>query len=141
MENVSNITEAAKRLSQKQKSILRSLFQFNSPLPIQFFDSKKTVVLKLQDRGLVEIHDEQVSLTTLGRGVSEYWQSRKINELKSSSPSPKNEALKQERLEKSNQILELYKQGLTYQDIGNKYGLSRERVRQILIKILRFMSI
>ncbi|NJK51740.1 MAG: DEAD/DEAH box helicase family protein [Leptolyngbyaceae cyanobacterium SU_3_3] len=134
MENVSNITEAAKRLSQKQKSILRSLFQFNSPLPIQFFDSKKTVVLKLQDRGLVEIHDEQVSLTTLGRGVSEYWQSRKINELKSSSPSPKNEALKQERLEKSNQILELYKQGLTYQDIGNKYGLSRERVRQILIK-------
>ena len=139
MENVSNITEAAKRLSQQQKSILRSLL-FNSPLPIQFFDSKKTVVLKLQDRGLVEIHDEKVSLTTLGRGVSEYRQSRKINELKSSSPSPKNEALKQERLERSKQILELYKQGLTYQDIGNKYGLSRERVRKILKKNSAFQE-
>ncbi len=40
--------------------------------------------------------------------------------------------VKQEKLEKSNQFLELYKQGLTYQYIGEQYGLSRERVRQIL---------
>jgi DNA-directed RNA polymerase specialized sigma24 family protein len=38
----------------------------------------------------------------------------------------------QKRLEKSNEFLELYKQGLTYQDIGDKYGLTRERVRQLL---------
>jgi predicted transcriptional regulator len=38
----------------------------------------------------------------------------------------------QKRLEKSNEFLELYKQGLTYQDIGNKYELTRERVRQLL---------
>ncbi|MBU6187593.1 MAG: hypothetical protein KGQ16_14680, partial [Cyanobacteria bacterium REEB444] len=36
------------------------------------------------------------------------------------------------KLEKSNQFLELYKQGLSYQDIGDKHGLTRERVRQIL---------
>jgi hypothetical protein len=132
MENTSNFTEAAKRLSQKQKSILRSLFQFNSPLPIQFFDSEKTVVLKLQDRCLIEIKDEQVSLTTLGKSVSAYWQNQRSNESASQNPSALNNALKQQRLEKSNQFLELYKQGLSYQDIGDKYELSRERVRQIL---------
>jgi transcription elongation factor Elf1 len=40
--------------------------------------------------------------------------------------------LNQEKLARSNEFLELYKQGLSYQDIGDKYGLSRERVRQIL---------
>lgn len=39
---------------------------------------------------------------------------------------------KQQKLEKSNQFLELYKQGQTYQAIGDKFGLTRERVRQIL---------
>ncbi|MCF7964366.1 MAG: DEAD/DEAH box helicase family protein [Methylobacter tundripaludum] len=38
----------------------------------------------------------------------------------------------QKRLEKSNEFLDLYKQGLTYQEIGDKYGLTRERVRQLL---------
>jgi transcription elongation factor Elf1 len=132
MENTSNVTEAAKRLSQKQKSILRSLFQFNSPLPIQFFDSEKTVVLKLQDRCLIEVKNEQVSLTTLGKSVSAYWQNQRSNESASQNPSALNNARKQQRLEKSNQFLELYKQGLSYQDIGDKYELSRERVRQIL---------
>ena len=52
--------------------------------------------------------------------------------LESRKISTKKEAAKQERLEKSNQFLELYKQGFSYQDIGVKYGLSRERVRQVL---------
>jgi hypothetical protein len=42
------------------------------------------------------------------------------------------ELRKQQQLAKSNQLLELYKQGLTYQDIGSECGVSRERVRQIL---------
>jgi hypothetical protein len=132
MENTSNVKEAAKRLSQKQKSILRSLFQFNSPLPIQFFDSEKAVVLKLQERCLIKIQNEQVFLTALGRDVLEYWENRKTNEPKPQNPSALNVARKQQRLEKSNQFLELYKQGLSYQDIGDKYEFSRERVRQIL---------
>lgn len=36
------------------------------------------------------------------------------------------------KLAKSNEFLELYKQGLSYQEIGDKFGISRERVRQIL---------
>lgn len=34
---------------------------------------------------------------------------------------------------RNNEILEDYKQGMTYDGIGKKYGLTRERVRQILI--------
>jgi transcription elongation factor Elf1 len=46
--------------------------------------------------------------------------------------SPKSLELNQKKLKKSNEFLELYKQGLSYQDIGDKYSLSRERVRQVL---------
>jgi hypothetical protein len=52
MDNASNIEEAAKWLSQKQKFIIKSLFQSKSSLPTQFFGSDKNVILKLQDRRL-----------------------------------------------------------------------------------------
>jgi hypothetical protein len=129
MDNTSNILETAKRLSQKQKSILKSLFQFKSSLPIEFFGSYRAVIVTLQNRGFVEIKNDHVFLTSLGEKLCEEWQTRKNEER---NISPEAEALKEQRLAKSNQFLELYKQGLSYQDIGDKYGLSRERVRQIL---------
>ncbi len=42
------------------------------------------------------------------------------------------ENTKEKRIAQSNHFLELYKQGNSYQKIGNMYGLSRERVGQIL---------
>jgi hypothetical protein len=132
MKNTLNTVEAAKRLSQNQKSIIKTLFQFGVPVTIEFFDSGKAVILNLQDRGFVSIQNEQVSLTTLGVNISEYWQNQKLEALNSPKVSLEKEAHKQQRLEKSNEFLELYKQGLNYQDIGDKYGISRERVRQIL---------
>lgn len=47
-------------------------------------------------------------------------------------PTPINLEKQKRRLEKSKQFLELYKQGLTYQEIGDKFSLTRERVRQLL---------
>lgn len=45
----------------------------------------------------------------------------------------KSDQQRQRKIERSNQLLELYKQGLSYQDIGDQQGkISRERVRQIL---------
>jgi hypothetical protein len=132
MEYASNAIEASKGLSQKQKSILRSLFQFNSAVPTKFFDSEKAVVLKLQDKCLIEIQNESAFLTTLGKDVLAHWQNQKFDESKPQISSTLHDARKQQRLEKSNQFLELYKQGLSYQDIGDRYELSRERVRQIL---------
>jgi hypothetical protein len=46
--------------------------------------------------------------------------------------SPEVIELKQKKLEKSNEFLKLYKEGFTYQEIGDKYELSKERVRQLL---------
>ena len=70
------------------------LFQFF------FFDSDKTILFKLQNRGLVEIQNEQLSLTTLGRNLAEYWQNRKFNELNPPKLSGIKEARKQQKLEK-----------------------------------------
>lgn len=129
MDNTSNILETAKKLGKSQKLIIKSLLQFNSSLPIEFFGSDKAVILNLQDRGFVEIKNDNVFLTSLGRQLWEEWQTSKNKERKISLEA---EVRKEERLAKSNQFLELYKQGLSYQGIADKYGLSRERVRQIL---------
>lgn len=45
---------------------------------------------------------------------------------------------KEKKLAQSNHFLELYKQGNSYQKIGDMYGLSRERVRQILNQLPSF---
>ena len=42
--------------------------------------------------------------------------------------------MKQEYLPRNNEIKELRESGLTLQKIGDKYGISRERVRQVLLK-------
>jgi tRNA U34 5-carboxymethylaminomethyl modifying enzyme MnmG/GidA len=131
MNNASNAEEAAKYLRQDQKSILESLYQSESSLPIHFFDSDKTIIFKLQNRGLVEIQNEQLSLTTLASDVAAYCQ-RKLNELKSPEPSDENKACKQQRLEKGNRLLDLYKDCSSYQDIGNHHGLSQMTVMRTL---------
>jgi transcription elongation factor Elf1 len=137
MENESNILEAAQKLSINQKFIIKSLIEFSQPL--QFFGSNKSGVLRLQHRGIVDIKDEDVFLTPLGKVIAESWQNPTIHESEHSKTSPEDKdgsrkriENRQKKLEKSNEFLELYKQGLSYQDIGEKYNLSRERVRQIL---------
>lgn len=134
MNDAYNIQEAIKGLGKNQKLILNSLYLSSRPI-IEFSLTKKTI-LNLQERGLVQLQDGQISLTDLGRASCEFWK----NELEYSSTSVSNikkvsstiTKLREAKLEKSNQFLELYKQGLPYQDIGDQHGLSRERVRQIL---------
>jgi len=79
----------------------------------------------LEEKGLAETKNDEVHLSSLGQEVAEYLQ------VEYKKPS-KNEKLNQAKLAKSNEMLELYRQGLSYQDIGNQYNLSRERVRQLL---------
>lgn len=138
MDNADKIREATKGFGKNQTLILKSLYL--SSLPIQQFSSVKSTVFNLQDRGLVEIKDAQVSLTEIGQAVCEFWQKQydgKVEILFEVNQEVKDGALKarklrQETFEKSNQFLELYKQGLNRQQIGDKYSISRERVRQIL---------
>jgi hypothetical protein len=141
MNDAYNIQETTKEFAKKQTRetrILRSLY--SSPQPIEQFSVIRKSLQNLQDRGLIEIKNDQASLTERGIAVCEYWKEQNIANFGSLSKSEdenvkepsKREQLNQARLEKSNQFLELYKQGLTYQDIGDQHGLSRERVRQIL---------
>ncbi|MFM2304530.1 MAG: hypothetical protein RLZZ135_1942, partial [Cyanobacteriota bacterium] len=138
MENLSDVIEAAKHLSQNQKSIIKSLYQFGVPVTISFFESGEAVILNLQNRGLIATKNGYVSLTNLGIGVLQYWENQKNNLLKYSEISIKKEFAKQEKLGRIDHFLELYKQGLSYQDIGDKYEVSRERVRQILNRNVEF---
>lgn len=137
MDNAHKIWEATKGLGKNQTLILKSLYL--SPLPIKQFSSVKSTVFNLWDRGLVELKDAQVSLTELGQIVCVFWQKNdeKVETLfeidqNVKENAPKSRKLRQENFEKSNQFLELYKQGLNRRQIGDKYGISRERVRQIL---------
>lgn len=43
--------------------------------------------------------------------------------------------------ERNQKILELYREGLTYQNIGGLFGVSRERVRQIVIVTIRQIAV
>lgn len=138
MDKLNKIREATKGFGKNQTLILQLLYQ--SPQPIKQFSSVKNTVLNLQARELIAIKNDQVYLTELGQAVCEYWQQPNKNDATSESSSDKQEReissrsaqLKAAKLEKSNQFLELYKQGLSYQQIGDRFSISRERVRQVL---------
>ena len=140
MENLSDIIEAAKGIGKSQKAIVESLFEVKSSLTIRFFGSDKAAIFKLQGKGIVQIEEDRVSLTNLGHDVYFLCQGKYDEEVnllndakkKERKESSRSAVLKQASLEKSNQFLELYKQGLNRQEIGDRHEISRERVRQIL---------
>jgi len=146
MENAPNILKTAKGLGRNQRLILQSLY--TSPHPIKKFSSVKNTILYLQARGLVELKDDQVFLTSLGQAICELWQEKGFGISDSPSEpendgrkqSPKLAKLRQQKLEKSNQFLDLYKQELSYQEIGDKHGLSRERLGKSSTLILHLMN-
>lgn len=90
------------------------------------------ILKELEKQGLVSFHDSQYSLTELGREI--------VGHLSNKSPTPRRDAQRKEKLQKSYDFLELHRQGLSYQQIGDKYGISRERVRQILVSNPEFAA-
>jgi hypothetical protein len=130
MYSSNELKSAASGLHNNHKVILKTL-QVGSPISLDYFSSIKKAAINLEKRGLIEIRDSQIFLLPLGKALLEEWQNPTRSEKK---VSPVAESRRKNSLEKSNQILELYKQGHTYQEIGNEYGLSRERIRQILKK-------
>jgi len=138
MNSADNILELIQKLGKRltrEKRILSLLY--SSHQPVDRFNAVENVLLKLQEQGFIEIDNDQVSLTDLGRAACEFWEQGNDGELEDTTPIKKQEVskstqAKKAKFEKSNQFLQLYKQGLSYQDIGDQYGISRERVRQVL---------
>lgn len=143
MDDAHKIRESTKRLGRQQRLTLESLYESSQPIMIFNLDSTESqqTLSSLQTRGLIELREDQVLLTELGQAVCEAWQEQNDEESDSLSEtngeqkkeSPRSTQLKQAKLEKSNQFLELYKQGLSFRDIGEQHELSKQRVHQILI--------
>jgi hypothetical protein len=128
MENLSDVIEAAKGIGKKHKEIIEVLLEVQSSSPIRGFkSSEKLAILKLQDKGIVKIEDDLISLTDLGRDVHEFLQVKYDEEINESSKFAERRA----DLEMSNQFLELYKQGFNRREIMGKYGVSYERVQKL----------
>jgi hypothetical protein len=98
-------------------------------------------IINLEEKGLIEKEDNLINLSQTGRKVATYLQGtyktvkkyKVVEHLQEETNSQsKSQKRKQAKLAKSNEMLELYKQGLSYQDIGDLYNLTRERVRQLL---------
>lgn len=84
----------------------------------------------LEEKGLIEQRNNEIYISQLGQEVTEYLQEQKSSQVKSSTS--KYQVNLQAKLDKSNEMLDLYRQGLSYQDIGDLYNITRERVRQLL---------
>jgi hypothetical protein len=139
MENLSDVIEAAKGIGKKHKEIIEVLLEIQSSSPIRGFKSSEIpVILKLQDKGIVQIEDDLISLTDLGRDVHEFLQIKYDEEINSLNDIEKKEinesskfAERRVDLEMSNQFLELYKQGFNRREIMGKYGVSYERFQKL----------
>ena len=127
MDEICSLQKASRGLHRSQKDILKS-FQGMLSQPLDNFDLMKSAVISLEKRGLIEVIDKQVFLLPEGKTLLEEWQNPTFNEV---TPSFVAES-RQRKLEKGNQFLELYKQGLSYQAIGDQYSITRERVKLIL---------
>lgn len=99
----------------------------------------KRIIPQLIEKELLEEHDEYVILTPKGKSVVSYYHenSKKkydIEEINRVFFSQKRVKLREKQRQQSDEFLKLYSEGLTYQAIGDLHGISRERVRQILVK-------
>jgi hypothetical protein len=112
MDDAYNIREATKRFGRMQKLILQSLYL--SSQPIKKFTSVNSTLLNLQNRGLIHLKDDRVSLTDLGQAICQIWLGQNDDGRVDFSPEAESESKKESskltkireaKLEKSNQFL------------------------------------
>jgi hypothetical protein len=110
-------------------------------------NDRRTIIFRdlstLEKIGLTEKQNNEIHLNHLGQKVAEYVVQERDQKLYAQSNSKAKSEAKlaksnakltksEAKLVKSNAMLELYRQGFSYQDIGTQYKISRERVRQLL---------
>ena len=74
----------------------------------------------LEEKGIIEKRNNEIYLTSLGQNVVDYLHGRNHSQIEGEDvPLSKSQQQRKTKLAKSNEMLELYKQGLTYQNIGD----------------------
>jgi hypothetical protein len=131
--------KAEKPLKPKKREYLFLKFLSESPRKNEEIRGAKNITPALFEKNLIFESEGILSLTEAGETIlSEYpkdYTVEKADEifLASSKIEAKNALLAKAEL-----FLSLYRQGFTYQEIGDLYELTRERVRQILNKTPNF---
>ncbi len=117
------VNEGVWILSEPPKNLLENV---TNNVHTRIFNALDT----LEEKGLIEQQNNEIYISQRGREVTEYLQKQQSDQVKISTS--KQHANSQAKLAKSNEMLDLYKKGLSYQAIGDLYNLTRERVRQLL---------
>ena len=127
--------------SSLNKPELRFLkFISKSPRLITELRGAKHIIPALKDRELLVISENKLWITDRGKALlksakkhSEFLNTNEdFSELFISSARIQYQS---RTLKKGSKFLTLYMQGLTYQEIGDMHGITRERVRQYLITV------
>ncbi|CAN5603480.1 hypothetical protein BH24ACI2_BH24ACI2_05600 [soil metagenome] len=126
------------KLTKNEQMFLQFL-NYESPRPTKYVRKATRILPSLEQKGLVELIEDEIQITpdgmrTLENAIQISKYKFSIDELSEVFLLPNKIEAEKQALKKSNEILELYKQGLTYQAIGDlqKPKLTRERIRQIL---------
>ncbi len=115
-------------------------FISKSPRLVNQIRGAKHIIPALKDRELLELSENKLWITAQGQDLlnsaKEFSQLLNTDEdfselfISSAKTQSQNRVIK-----KGSKFLTLYMQGLTYQAIGDLHGITRERVRQYLIKV------
>ncbi|MBA4120933.1 MAG: DEAD/DEAH box helicase family protein [Acidobacteria bacterium] len=127
---------ATTKLTKNEQMFLQFL-NYESPRPKKYVRKATRIIPSLEQKGLIEIIEDEIQITPDGvKSLENAFQISKykfsIDELLKVFLLPNRIEAEKQALKKSNEILELRKQGLTLEAIGQLHGLTRERVRQIL---------
>jgi Sigma-70, region 4 len=123
------LSKGLAELSGKNVALSKSGYKFAEYL-IHSTEARKERESDLFNKPVATFEKADKSLTT---GAVPVEQKRDNPRNKSEKTlSPEVIELRRKKLEKSNEFLRLYKEGLTYQEIGDKHEISKERVRQLL---------
>lgn len=128
-----------KSLKLKKREYLLLVFLAQAPRSKAEIKSAKNIIPVLTEANLINENEDTLSITETGKNILAEYPDDYCDE------KPEEVFLATGRIqakhavqEKAEIFLGLYRQGLTYQEIGDLYELTRERVRQILNKTPNF---
>lgn len=123
-------TSSEPKIKKIEKQFLT--FLFDVPIAKSNIRGGKNLIPRLQSLGAIVVSGEEVSLTDLGRRLAGTVSATAKEEARSRFFTSVRSDGRSKLADRAERFLALYRNGFTYQEIGDIHGLTRERVRQIL---------